>query len=117
LRNSRQHVFRRLRNWVALQELNLPKASDADASPTPSVRSQAIPQPSKHFFSTLPVMGPELKPPGKPVSISAHGQVHLGRAANHARSVEELYQALATEISSLKDREKFCAPDRSKLTV
>jgi serine/threonine-protein kinase len=41
------------------------------------------------------------------IFIGPMAKVIVGRAVTHARSVEDLYQALATEISSPNDREKF----------
>ena len=96
---------------VALQELNLPKASDADAIPTATIDAASFPAASKTPSSRRSRSWDpaELETARKnlAVYIGPMAKFIVGRAANHARSVEELYQALATEISSLIDREKF----------
>jgi serine/threonine protein kinase len=96
---------------VALQELNLPKASDADAIPTASVAVPSYPAafktPSSRRSRSWDPAELETARKNLAVYIGPMAKFIVGRAANHARSVEELYQALATEISSLKDREKF----------
>ncbi len=96
---------------VALQELNLPKASDTDAIPTATIDAPSFPAASKTPSSRRSRSWDpaELETARKnlAVYIGPMAKFIVGRAANHARSVEELYQALATEISSLKDREKF----------
>ncbi len=95
---------------AALQELNLEKPSDNDA---PTASAMAEPHsapvsktPSRSFkhldADVLATASKKLA-----VFIGPVAKIVVGQAANRARSVEDLYQILATEIPSAQDREKF----------
>ena len=95
----------------ALQSLDLPKTSTSDSIPTATVdvpRSPAASKtPSSRRSKSWDPAELETARKNLAVYIGPMAKFIVGRAANHARSVEELYQALATEISSPVDREKF----------
>jgi serine/threonine protein kinase len=95
----------------ALQDLDLPRTSTSDSIPTATVDVPRFPAASKTPSSRRSKSWDpaELETARKnlAVYIGPMAKFIVSRAANHARSVEELYQALATEISSPGDREKF----------
>jgi len=95
---------------AALQELHLAKQSDRHFIPTANLE---VPQYSQE--PKTPSRGSkawdaavlETARKNLAVYIGPMAKVIVGRAANNARSVEDLYQILAAEISSLHDRDKF----------
>jgi eukaryotic-like serine/threonine-protein kinase len=95
----------------ALQSLDLPRTATSDAIPTATVDAPMHPAASKTPSSRRSRSWDpaELETARKNLAIyiGPMAKFIVSRAANHARSVEELYQALATEISSPRDREKF----------
>ncbi len=95
----------------ALQDLDLPKTSDSNSIPTATVDVPSHPAayktPSSRGSKTFDPLVLETARKNLAGFIGPMAKVIVGRAAAHARSVEELYQALATEISSPQDREKF----------
>ncbi len=92
---------------IALQELMLDKPSNHD-SPTASavVAPLASKTPSRSFKHLDPAV---LETARKKLAIyiGPMAKIIVDQAANHARSVEDLYQTLAAEIPSMQDREKF----------
>jgi serine/threonine protein kinase len=95
---------------TALQELNLEKPPDHD-SMTASVAGTphapaASKTPSRGFKHLDPAV---LETARKKLAayIGPVAKIIVGQAANRARSIEDLYQILGTEISSAQDREKF----------
>lgn len=95
---------------VALQELNLQKPSDHDSTPAAIIgapHSPPAPKTPSRSFKQLDKAVLETARKKLALYIGPMAKIIVGRAASHARSVEELYQALATEISSTQDREKF----------
>lgn len=95
----------------ALQDLDLPKTSDSNSIPTATVDVPSHPAayktPSSRGSKTFDSLVLETARKNLAGFIGPMAKVIVGRAAAHARSVEELYQALATEISSPQDRERF----------
>jgi eukaryotic-like serine/threonine-protein kinase len=95
---------------IALQELNLDQPSDHD-SPTASVVVARHSAPaSKTASSSFKHLDPTVLEAAKKklaVYIGPMAKIIVHEAANHAQSVEDLYQTLATEIPSAQDREKF----------
>jgi eukaryotic-like serine/threonine-protein kinase len=95
---------------LALQALNLERPLDHD-SPTASVvgipHAQPVSKTPSRGFE--PLDAAVLKAAGKKLAayIGPMAKIIVSRAAHHARSVEDLYQILATEIPSAQDREKF----------
>jgi eukaryotic-like serine/threonine-protein kinase len=97
---------------LALQGLNLPKPSDSNSLAAAAIDASTYPA----AFKTPP-RGSQASPwdpvvletarKNLAVYIGPMAKVIVGRAANHAHSIKELYQILATEIASLHDREKF----------
>jgi serine/threonine protein kinase len=95
---------------AALRSVHLPKPSDSDAVPTASIGFQ-----TPHEVTKTPSGGLkswdaavlETARKNLAVYIGPMAKVIVGRAANKARSLEDLYQLLAAEIHSLQDREKF----------
>jgi len=95
----------------ALQSLDLPKTSDSDSIPTATVDVPSHPvaykTPSSRGSKSWDPLVLETARKNLAVFIGPMAKVIVSRATTHARSVEELYQALATEIPSAGDREKF----------
>ena len=95
----------------ALQGLDLPKTSDSDSIPTATLDVPSHPAayktPSSRGSKSWDPVVLETARKNLAIFIGPMAKVIVGRAVTHARSVEDLYQALATEISSPNDREKF----------
>ena len=95
----------------ALQGLDLAKTSDSDSIPTATLDVPSHPAayktPSSRGSKSWDPVVLETARKNLAIFIGPMAKVIVGRAVTHARSVEDLYQALATEISSPKDREKF----------
>ena len=95
---------------TALQDLHLEKSPDSDSTQSALAEvphsSPASRTPSR-IFEHLDKAVLETARKKLAVYIGPMAKIIVGRAANRARSVEDLYQILATEISSQQDREKF----------
>jgi eukaryotic-like serine/threonine-protein kinase len=94
---------------AALQELNLqPPDHDSSASAIGGIpHSAAVSKTPSHSFKALDNAVLETARKKLAIYIGPMAKIIVGQAANRARSVEDLYQILATEISSAQDREKF----------
>jgi eukaryotic-like serine/threonine-protein kinase len=95
---------------IALQELNIDKPSDHDSTTASVVvarHSQSGAKTPSRSFKHLDPVVLEIARKKLAVYIGPMARIIVGQAANHARSVEDLYQKLATEIPSTRDREKF----------
>ena len=95
---------------AALKELNLEKPSDHNSTaaaigeaPHSPAASKTPPRSFKHLDPSVLATAREKLA----IYIGPMAKIIVGRAANRARSVEDLYQILATEIPSMQDREKF----------
>jgi eukaryotic-like serine/threonine-protein kinase len=95
---------------AALQNLHLEKSPDSDSTQSalgvvpPSLPASRTPS---RIFEHLDKAALETARKKLAIYIGPMAKIIVGRAANRARSVEDLYQILATEISSPQDREKF----------
>jgi serine/threonine protein kinase len=95
---------------IALQELNLEKPSDHDSPTASAIAAPHTPPVSKTPSRSFERLDPAVLETARKklaVYIGPLARIIVGQAANRARSVEDLYQALAAEIPSMQDREKF----------
>jgi eukaryotic-like serine/threonine-protein kinase len=95
---------------AALQALNLAKPSDSDSIPTAPMGVQPFspaPKTPSRGSKSWDAAVLETARRNLAMYIGPMAKVIVSRAANNARSIEDLYQILAAEISSLHDREKF----------
>ena len=95
---------------AALQGLPLARQSDRHAIPTaPTAVQHYSPGPITPSRGSKSWDAAVLETARKnlAVFIGPMAKVIVSRAANHAQSIEELYQMLSAEISSLHDRDKF----------
>jgi eukaryotic-like serine/threonine-protein kinase len=95
---------------TALLELNLERPSDYDSVTASVVGTSHAVSPSKTPSRSFQHLDPAVLEAARKklaVYIGPMARIIVGQAANRARSVEELYQILATEIPSPQDREKF----------
>jgi eukaryotic-like serine/threonine-protein kinase len=92
---------------VALEKLNLEKSPHSDSIAVAEAAPAPTTQTPSHSFEPLDKAVLEGAKKKLAVYIGPMAKIIVSRAANHVRSVEELYQILATEIPSLQDREKF----------
>jgi eukaryotic-like serine/threonine-protein kinase len=95
---------------AALQALNLQKPPDPDSTPTVTLEVPSYAPASRASSRKAKTWdAPVLESARKKLAayIGPMAKVFVARAAKKARSVDDLYQMLATEISSEQDREKF----------
>jgi eukaryotic-like serine/threonine-protein kinase len=92
---------------IALRELKLDKSSNHDSPTAPVVVAPLASMTPSRSFKHLDPAVLETARKRLAVYIGPMAKIIVDQAANHARSVEELYQTLATEIPSMQDREKF----------
>jgi serine/threonine-protein kinase len=95
---------------AALQALNLERPADAESTPTATLEVSSYPPASKaspRKAKTWDAGVLESARKRLAAYIGPMAKVFVARAAKKARSAEDLYQILATEISSEQDREKF----------
>ena len=95
---------------IALQELSLDRPSGHDsvtASVVAAPHPAPAPKPPSRSFEHLDPVALETARKKLAVYIGPMARIIVGQAAHHARSLEDLYQILATEIPSAQDRESF----------
>jgi serine/threonine protein kinase len=95
---------------AALQALNLQKPPDPDSTPTATLEVPSYAAASRASSRKAKTWdAPVLESARKKLAayIGPMAKVFVARAAKKARSIDDLYQILATEISSEQDREKF----------
>ena len=92
------------------RKLNLEKPSDHDSPTASAVVARHFAPASKapsHRFERLDPAVLEAARKKLAAYIGPLARIIVGQAASRAHSVEDLYQALAAEIPSTQDREKF----------